>query len=129
MGHDTCWRVEERESESFAAATAELDGKEVISDPVADVVRERTCVPPEPVSEEVAQRGVDEPVVLFELTDGVFRDPASEPVMRFDFLGGSEPGGQVRDDRVETPPIEVIEGQLVPEIAALTTHDQAESAP
>src|SRR5690606_9152022 len=85
VAHDAGGDVEERQPQTFAPAAAELVRQEVVADPAGHVVGQGAGVPPQPVPEEVADRGVDEPEVLFELTDGVFGDPAPQPVMRLHF--------------------------------------------
>ena len=104
-------------------------GRTWYADPAGDVVGEGAGVPPQPVPEEVLDRGVDEPEVFLELTDGVFGDPAAQPVMGLDHVGGCEQGGQVRDDGMEPPPVEIVEGQLVPGAGALAAHDQPQPSP
>ncbi|MEZ5223153.1 MAG: hypothetical protein R2743_16775 [Ilumatobacteraceae bacterium] len=70
-----------------------------------------------------------EPEVLFELADGVFGDPATQPVVGFDHVGRAEQGGDVGDHRVEPPSVEIVEAELVTVAGGLTTHDQTKCPP
>ena len=114
VGDDAGGDVEEREAEPFAAAAAELAGQGEVSSQRAVLWARRAGVPPQPVPEEVLQWGVVEPEVLFQLADGVFGDPAAEPVVGFDHVGRAEPRGDVGDDGVEAPAVKIVQATTGP---------------
>ena len=76
VGDDAGGDVEEGEAKPFAATAAELSRQGESLDPAGNVVGQGGGVPPQPVAEEVLQRGVLEPEVGFQLADGVFGDAA-----------------------------------------------------
>ena len=125
VAHNAAGDVEEREAQSFGPAAVEWFGQGENLHPASGVVGERARVPPQPVPVEVVERRVVQPEVFFQAADGVFGEPATQPVMMFDPFGG-ERGGQVGDDGVEPPAIEIIERQLFVTAHRLAAHDQPE---
>src|SRR5258708_31960957 len=56
--------------------------------------------------------------------DGVFRDAAAQPVVRFDLGRAHTLGTDVGDDRVQPPAIQVVEGDLLTGLPGVAAHDQ-----
>jgi hypothetical protein len=78
----------------------------------AGVVGEGGGVPPQPVAEEVLERGVGHAEVALQLADRLLGWATPQAVVVLDLGSGAEERRDVGDDGVEAPAICVVEGEL-----------------
>src|SRR5680860_143009 len=121
--------VEEPQPQTLAPGTPVLGRQREGSYPQSDVVGQGDRLPVEPVAEERLHRGMDHPEVVLQRPDDVLGDPATQPVVGLDLGRGHLLGADVGDDRVQPPPLEVIESELFTGRLGLAAHDQPQLTP
>lgn len=71
---------------------------------------------------------VAETVIAFQLADRFFSPASVQAMVAFDLRGRAPPGESVGDVSGDTPPVEILEGQLVAGFAGLAANDHAKLA-
>ncbi len=99
--HDLGRHVQEARAQTLAPAGGERLWQGEDPQPPAHVVGEGGGVPPQPVAEEVGDRGVAETEVPLQLADRLFGTAAAQAVVVLDLGGRAQAGIEVGDDRME----------------------------
>lgn len=123
---DPSGNVEEAQSEPLAPTGPERLGEAENSHPARHVVGESCANPPAPVAEEALERNVAETEVLLQLADRFFWRPTAQAMVVLDGGKVAEDRRDVRDNGVEAPAVEVVEGEVLAGACLLAAHDHAQ---